>query len=59
MATEEPDEELQQFFAEVIPFDLLIKEESVHHAREDGRLRLEGKTYEVQDGDVIFFRFNV
>jgi len=45
--------------AEVIPFDLLIKEESVHHAREDGRLRLEGKTYEVQDGDVIFFRFHV
>ena len=45
--------------AEVIPFDLLIREQSVHHAREDGRLRLEGKTYEVQDGDVIFFRFNV
>jgi len=45
--------------AEVIPFDLLIKEQSIHHAREDGRLRLEGKEYEVQDGDVIFFRFNV
>jgi GTP-binding protein YchF len=45
--------------AEVIPIEELIKEESVHHAREDGRLRLEGKTYEVQDGDVIFFRFNV
>jgi len=45
--------------AEVIPFDLLIKEQSIHHAREDGRLHLEGKEYEVQDGDVIFFRFNV
>ena len=45
--------------AEVIPFDLLIQEESVHHARDDGRLRLEGKTYAVRDGDVIFFRFNV
>jgi GTP-binding protein YchF len=45
--------------AEVIPYDLLVKEASVHHAREDGRLRLEGKTYEVRDGDVIFFRFNV
>jgi GTP-binding protein YchF len=45
--------------AEVIPFDLLIKEQSIHHAREDGRLRLEGKEYGVQDGDVIFFRFHV
>lgn len=45
--------------AEVIPFDLLIREESVHHAREDGKLRLEGKDYVVQDADVIFFRFHV
>ena len=45
--------------AEVIPFDLLIKEQSIHHAREDGRLRLEGKDYELQDADVIFFRFHV
>ncbi len=45
--------------AEVIPFDLLIREESVHHAREDGKLRLEGKDYAVQDADVIFFRFHV
>ncbi len=45
--------------AEVIPFDLLSKEKSIHHAREDGRLRLEGKEYLVQDGDVIFFRFHV
>jgi ribosome-binding ATPase YchF (GTP1/OBG family) len=28
-------------------------------ARDAGRLRLEGKTYVVQDGDVINFRFNV
>ena len=45
--------------AEVIGFDLLMQEESMHHAREDGRLRLVGKDYEVQDGDVIHFRFNV
>ena len=45
--------------AEVIPFELLIKEQSVHHAREDGKLRLEGKDYAVQDADVIFFRFHV
>jgi ribosome-binding ATPase YchF (GTP1/OBG family) len=28
-------------------------------AREKGTLRLEGKTYEVKDGDIINFRFNV
>ena len=28
-------------------------------AREQGLLRLEGKEYVVQDGDVIYFRFNV
>ncbi len=28
-------------------------------AREKGHLRLEGKDYIVQDGDVILFRFNV
>jgi GTP-binding protein YchF len=33
--------------------------ESIHHAREDGKLRTEGKQYEVQDGDVIFFKFHV
>jgi hypothetical protein len=45
--------------AEVIPFDTLMKEASIHHAREDGRLRLEGRDYEVADGDVVFFRFHV
>jgi hypothetical protein len=44
--------------AEVIPFDLLVREHSLHQAREDGRLRLEGKEYAVQDGDVILFRFH-
>jgi ribosome-binding ATPase YchF (GTP1/OBG family) len=28
-------------------------------ARERGRLRLEGKEYPVQDGDICHFRFNV
>jgi ribosome-binding ATPase YchF (GTP1/OBG family) len=27
--------------------------------KEAGRVRLEGKEYEVQDGDIIEFRFNV
>jgi GTP-binding protein YchF len=45
--------------AEVIPFDRLWELGSVHKAKEKGELRLEGKEYVVQDGDVIFFRFNV
>jgi GTP-binding protein YchF len=45
--------------AEVIPFDRLWELGSIHKAKEKGELRLEGKEYLVQDGDVIFFRFNV
>jgi len=45
--------------AEVIPFDDFISAGSIHALREKGLLRLEGKTYEVRDGDIINFRFNV
>jgi GTP-binding protein YchF len=45
--------------AEVIGFDKLRELGSIHKAKEKGVLRLEGKDYVVQDGDVIFFRFNV
>ena len=45
--------------AEVIGFDRLWEFGSIHKAKEKGVLRLEGKEYVVQDGDVIFFRFNV
>jgi GTP-binding protein YchF len=45
--------------AEVITFDKLWELGSIHKAKEKGELRLEGKEYVVQDGDVIFFRFNV
>lgn len=45
--------------AEVISFDDFISVGSIHTAREKGLLRLEGKTYEVKDGDIINFRFNV
>ncbi|MDA8120064.1 MAG: DUF933 domain-containing protein, partial [Thermaerobacter sp.] len=30
-----------------------------HGAREAGKLRLEGRDYAMQDGDVVHFRFNV
>lgn len=45
--------------AEVITFDKLWKRGSIHGAKEKGELKLEGRDYLVQDGDVIFFRFNV
>ena len=42
--------------AEVIPHDMLLHAESYAAARAQGLLRLEGKEYTVQDGDVITFR---
>lgn len=45
--------------AEVVSFDDFISNGSMSAARDKGLLRLEGKTYEVKDGDIINFRFNV
>jgi len=45
--------------AETITYDDLIALGSFAKAREAGRLRIEGKDYEVKDGDVMTFRFNV
>ena len=45
--------------AEVIAFDDFIACNGENGAREAGKLRLEGKEYIVQDGDVMHFRFNV
>jgi ribosome-binding ATPase len=45
--------------AEVIAYDDFIKYGSEAACREAGRLRIEGKEYLVQDGDVMHFRFNV
>ena len=45
--------------AETIHYDDLAALGSFGKAREAGKLRLEGRDYEVRDGDVIFFRFNV
>ena len=43
--------------AEVVAYDLLIARGSMAACREHGEVRLEGKEYVVQDGDVINFRF--
>jgi GTP-binding protein YchF len=45
--------------AEVIAYDEFISYGSEAKAKEAGKLRLEGKDYVVQDGDIIHFRFAV
>ncbi len=45
--------------AEVVNYQDLLDSKSYAAAREKGLVRLEGKEYVVQDGDVILFRFNV
>ncbi|RKN78818.1 redox-regulated ATPase YchF [Paenibacillus ginsengarvi] len=45
--------------AEVVGYNDLITSGSMNAAKEKGQLRLEGKEYTVQDGDVMHFRFNV
>jgi ribosome-binding ATPase len=43
--------------AEVIAWDKLVELGSLQAAKDKGAIRLEGKDYPVQDGDVIYFRF--
>ncbi len=45
--------------AEAISFDRLVECGDDHAAREKGQVRMEGKDYKIQDGDVVRFRFNV
>ncbi len=45
--------------AEVVSYEDLIRAGSYAAAREQGLLRLEGKDYRMQEGDVVHFRFNV
>ena len=53
--------DLQKGFirAEVVPYGELLSLGSLSEARSKGKLRLEGKEYEMKDGDVVNFRFNV
>ncbi|RMH02923.1 MAG: redox-regulated ATPase YchF, partial [Aquificota bacterium] len=45
--------------AEVINYEDYIKVGSMTKAKELGLVRLEGKDYEIRDGDIVYFRFNV
>lgn len=45
--------------AEVIPWQQLVELGSEAKCKEAGKLRVEGRSYVIQDGDVVNFRFNV
>jgi ribosome-binding ATPase YchF (GTP1/OBG family) len=45
--------------AEVISYDDFVRYKGEQGAKEAGKLRVEGKDYITQDGDVMHFRFNV
>lgn len=45
--------------AEVLAYDDLVAAGSFNEAKKRGQVRLEGKTYTVQDGDIVHIRFNV
>ena len=45
--------------AEVVKYDDLVECGGYTQAKEKGKVRIEGKDYVVQDGDVMLFRFNV
>ena len=45
--------------AEIVSYDDLLAAGSMLKAKEAGKVRMEGKDYVMQDGDVVEFRFNV
>lgn len=45
--------------AEIVSYDDLMQAGSFSNAKEQGKVRVEGKEYIFQDGDVVLFRFNV
>lgn len=59
LAAGEIHSDIQRGFirAEVVAYDALVARGSHAACREHGEVRLEGKDYVVQDGDVINFRF--
>ena len=59
LAAAEIHTDIQRGFirAEVVPYDALVARGSMSVCREHGEVRLEGKEYVVEDGDVINFRF--
>ena len=50
---------LTQTYAEIVSYNDLMDCGTYTAAKDKGLVRLEGKEYVVQDGDIILFRFNV
>ena len=44
---------------EVVSYQDLIEAGSINEARKKGTVRLEGRDYKVQDGDILNIRFNI
>jgi len=44
---------------EIIKYEDLMREGSIQACKEKGLVRIEGRDYEIQDGDIAYFRFNV
>jgi ribosome-binding ATPase YchF (GTP1/OBG family) len=45
--------------AEIYSYEDLIKHGTEAAVKDNGRFRVEGKDYTMQDGDIVHFRFNV
>ena len=45
--------------AEIVSYDDLVKFGSISKVKEQGLVRMEGKEYVMQDGDIVDFKFNV
>ncbi|HLC44218.1 MAG TPA: DUF933 domain-containing protein, partial [Patescibacteria group bacterium] len=45
--------------AEIVSYSALVADGSWEKAKNAGHLRIEGKEYVMQDGDVVVFKFNV
>ncbi|HKX83794.1 MAG TPA: DUF933 domain-containing protein, partial [Pyrinomonadaceae bacterium] len=45
--------------AEIVSYNALVESGSMNAAKEKGLVRLEGKEYVMQEGDIVNFRFNV
>ena len=45
--------------AEIVSYNDLIENGSIQRAREKGLVRMEGKDYIMQEGDIVEFKFNV
>jgi len=44
---------------EVFNYQDLLRVQSIHELKEKGLIKIEGKEYEIKDGDIVYFKFNI